>query len=68
MTSTPDPRVTDTCCCYACSMARGEDVGLRMILCPDCGNKRCPHATSHHNPCSGSNEPGQHGSIYGVYP
>lgn len=36
----------------------------RMILCPICGNKRCPHATFHENPCSGSNAPGQPGSDY----
>jgi hypothetical protein len=36
----------------------------RMILCPVCGNKRCPHATNHNNPCTNSNEPGQPGSRY----
>lgn len=36
-----------------------------MILCPICGNKRCPHATAHHLGCTGSNEPGQVGSVYG---
>jgi hypothetical protein len=36
----------------------------RMILCPDCGNKRCPRATNHNNPCTNSNEPGQPGSRY----
>ena len=35
-----------------------------MILCPTCGNKRCPHATNHENQCTGSNEPGQPGSSY----
>lgn len=35
-----------------------------MIVCPDCGNKRCPKATHHANECSGSNEPGQTGSRY----
>lgn len=40
----------------------------RMFLCPTCGNKRCPHATDHREPCSGSNEPGQLGSHYGVWP
>jgi hypothetical protein len=42
----------------------------RMIVCPDCGNKRCPKASHHDNPCSGSNEVGQSGSIYGsqVFP
>ena len=36
----------------------------RMIVCPTCGNKRCPHATDHNNPCTGSNKPGQPGSRY----
>lgn len=35
-----------------------------MVLCPTCGNKRCPKATFHGNDCTGSNEPGQKGSIY----
>lgn len=36
----------------------------RMILCPDCGNKRCPKASDHRHSCTGSNEPGQAGSVY----
>lgn len=36
----------------------------RMIVCPFCGNKRCPSATYHRNLCTGSNEPGQRGSVY----
>lgn len=36
----------------------------RMIVCPTCGNKRCPKATDHDLPCTGSNAPGQHGSAY----
>lgn len=36
----------------------------RMIVCPECGNKRCPKATDHNLICSGSNEPGQAGSVY----
>lgn len=35
-----------------------------MILCPTCGNKRCPHATNHELACTNSNEPGQAGSAY----
>lgn len=35
-----------------------------MPLCPTCGNKRCPGAADHDNPCSGSNAPGQAGSNY----
>jgi hypothetical protein len=36
----------------------------RMILCPDCGNKRCPKASNHRHQCTESNEPNQRGSIY----
>lgn len=35
-----------------------------MVVCPICGNKRCPHATGPQNPCTGSNEPGQKGSSF----
>ena len=33
----------------------------RMIVCPDCGNKRCPKARDCRNACTGSNEHGQVG-------
>ena len=36
-----------------------------MVVCPTCGNKRCPHATEHNNAGTNSNEPGQPGSIDG---
>lgn len=36
----------------------------RMIVCPKCGNKRCPHATDASYECTNSNEPGQEGSRY----
>jgi hypothetical protein len=50
-------------------VVNGEDTGMpitmtRMILCVDCGNKRCPKATNHELECTNSNEPGQTGSIY----
>lgn len=37
---------------------------VRMIVCPTCGNKRCPKATNHELSCTGSNETGQPGSVY----
>lgn len=36
----------------------------RMIVCPNCGNKRCPKASDHNLACTDSNEPGQPGSVY----
>lgn len=36
----------------------------KMILCPDCGNKRCPKASDHDLACTNSNAPGQPGSVY----
>ena len=47
------------CWCLTC-----DQVTVRMALCPDCGNKRCPKANDHRNACTNSNEPGQPGSAY----
>jgi hypothetical protein len=41
---------------------------IRMRLCPTCGNKRCPKATNAIFECTGSNEPGQAGSVYAAMP
>lgn len=40
----------------------------RMVVCAQCGNKRCPKANNHWHECSGSNEPGQPGSAYADAP
>lgn len=55
-------RVPMTCHCHTCRPITMGD--MRMVLCPKCGNKRCPHANDHRNDCTGSNEPGQPGSAY----
>jgi len=59
------------CWCYRCDQKVPPDpdnpfsgLRMRMNLCPDCGNKRCPKATDHNLPCGNSNKPGQKGSIY----
>lgn len=61
------------CCCHKCIkeknlvVSEGSYFPLsthRMILCPTCGNKRCPHASDHNLACTDSNEPGQAGSVY----
>lgn len=56
------------CYCYSCNKDRMENgfpwVLSRMILCPECGNKRCPKATDHNLSCTGSNDLGQKGSRY----
>ena len=47
------------CQCAKCkppALPFGRD---RMILCPICGNKRCPHAEDHDLLCMGSNAPNQ---------
>ena len=38
-----------------------EAMGMmpQLIVCPTCGNKRCPRATWHENDCTRSNSPGQ---------
>ncbi|MDQ0376522.1 hypothetical protein [Amycolatopsis thermophila] len=50
--------------CYECLAPSWGEFETHMVVCPDCGNKRCPHATSHTRDCTGSNEPGQPGSQY----
>ncbi len=54
----------EQCECHRCIEERGLKKAWKMILCPTCGNKRCPKANDHRNECSGSNEPGQPGSAY----
>jgi hypothetical protein len=60
------------CQCHACIAEYdlrgpgGWPLGMtQMVLCPTCGNKRCAHATDHRNACTGSNDAGQRGSVYG---
>lgn len=48
-----------SCWCRGCN-----PYPTHMIVCPECGNKRCPRATNHQHACTGSNEPGQAGSVY----
>ncbi|WP_227650364.1 hypothetical protein [Klebsiella pneumoniae] len=50
------------CWCRTCRPVVLND--MRFVVCPDCGNKRCPRANDHRNACTGSNEPGQQGSAY----
>ena len=60
-----DPQNSVKCWCQTyCKNETGEYHLFRMVVCPDCGNKRCPKATNHMLECSGSNEPNQEGSIY----
>lgn len=57
---------TPDCWCRTCRPVTATD--MRFVVCPDCGNKRCPHANDHRNACTGSNEPGQEGSAYPAAP
>jgi len=50
--------------CIDCFHKGGGFLRVRMFLCPICGHKRCPKATNHRLKCTGSNEPGQKGSMY----
>lgn len=59
----PEPAAS-SCDCRACIPPYGENV--RFVVCANCGNKRCPHATDHRNTCTNSNEPGQPGSVFGA--
>lgn len=54
------------CWCLTCRPVVLND--MRFVVCPNCGNKRCPRANDHRNACTGSNEPGQEGSAYPAAP
>lgn len=54
--------VNDYPCCWVCTPDYWG-----MLLCPTCGNKRCPRASCHEFECTNSNEPGQFGSVYGPF-
>lgn len=58
--------VIQDCWCRTCRPVVLND--MRFLVCPDCGNKRCPRANDHRNACTGSNEPGQEGSAYPTAP
>ncbi|SAZ36552.1 Uncharacterised protein [Enterobacter kobei] len=58
--------VIPDCWCRTCRPVTFSD--SRFVVCPECGNKRCPHANDHRNACTGSNEPGQEGSAYPAAP
>lgn len=51
------------CCCYRCLNERNEVMAF-MVVCQECGFKRCPKASNHDLPCTNSNDPGQPGSFY----
>jgi len=55
--------------CHTCLDGKLNEYGFPilvtyMIICPVCGNKRCPKASNHILECTHSNEPGQKGSMY----
>ena len=58
----PPPEREPRCWCETCRPNTLSD--MRFIVCPDCGNKRCPKATHHDNACTNSNAPGQAGSSW----
>lgn len=55
--------------CHRCLDGVRNEYGFpasasRMIVCSECGNKRCPQATDHRLKCTSSNDPEQIGSMY----
>lgn len=56
--------VNNSCKCTACSIETNVRFPTRMIVCVECGNKRCPRALHHSNDCTNSNEPDQPESRY----
>lgn len=72
--STWEKNALNRCGCFNCLYDQIDEVTglrltlMRMVVCPTCGNKRCPHATDHRFTCTGSNDPAQPGSRYGGQP
>ena len=56
------PPARKECWCETCRPVTLSD--MRFVVCPDCGNKRCPKANNHDNACTSSNAPGQPGSSW----
>jgi NADH pyrophosphatase NudC (nudix superfamily) len=50
------------CWCTTCRPITLAD--MRFVVCPDCGNKRCPKAHNHKLACTNSNDVGQVGSSW----
>ena len=67
MRAKEDEMRTNCGACFVCldDPSKGFDnpTMKRMILCPSCGNKRCPHADSHVFQCTDSNAVGQVGVV-----
>lgn len=61
-------KTTDNCGkCKKCLSDILDEYGIpvlatRMVVCPECGNKRCPKASDHNLKCTHSNSPGQKGT------
>ncbi|HHL4077135.1 TPA: hypothetical protein ACQ7TU_005402, partial [Klebsiella pneumoniae] len=45
------PEIIPDCWCRTCRPVVLND--MRFVVCPDCGNKRCPRANDHRNACTG---------------
>jgi hypothetical protein len=59
------PIVEDETICYCIKCRKAAKINQpRMVVCPTCGNKRCPNASDHELECTNSNESGQAGSVY----
>lgn len=54
----------EPCGCQKCMRERDDPNYRRfMHVCPNCGNKRCPHCEFHGFKCTGSNATGQVGEL-----
>jgi len=53
----PQPAQLPKCGCRSCLTP--AELLSTFVVCPKCGNKRCPKADDHRNACTDSNAPGQ---------
>lgn len=50
------PAAPGTCPCETCQRIATDGNVWWLVVCPQCGSKRCPHAIDHGFACTGSNE------------
>ena len=55
LSSSCNSQAASCCQCRTCRPVTMTDI--RFVVCPECGNKHCPHTNDPRNACTGSNEP-----------
>ena len=60
----PAEKITEKLKCWCTTCRPITPCNARFVVCPECGNKRCPKAHNHELTCTNSNDVGQKGSSW----